>query len=135
MKNNFYLRQSMLFYKEWNKIMVISFSSLLVCSVVLAEGITSKLKTTADTAFGGSVPLASDTPQSLIAKALSIILSFLGIIFLCLMIYGGFKWMLARGNPKETDVARDLIRDAIIGLAIVVSAYAITVFIGGVLTG
>jgi len=46
------------------------------------------------------------------------------------MIYGGFIWMIARGNEGEVTKAKDLIQAAIIGLVVVLAAYAITQFIG-----
>ena len=57
------------------------------------------------------------------------ILSLLGIVFLVLMIYGGFLWMTARGNESQVTKARDLLTAAMIGLGIVIGAYAITYFI------
>ena len=62
------------------------------------------------------------------------ILAFIGVLFFGLMIYGGFTWMLARGNEQEITKAKDLIISAIIGLIVVLSAYAITYYIGSVLT-
>jgi hypothetical protein len=38
--------------------------------------------------------------------------------------------MLARGNEQEVEKAKNLIQAAVIGLMIVLSAYAITAFIG-----
>lgn len=56
--------------------------------------------------------------------------SFLGIIFLALMISGGFMWMTARGNEAQVNKAKELITMAVIGLIIISAAYAITAFIG-----
>lgn len=56
-------------------------------------------------------------------------LSFLGVIFFLLMIYGGFLWMTAQGNEQQVDKAKKLITAAIIGLVIVVAAYAISYFV------
>jgi len=56
-------------------------------------------------------------------------LSAVGLIFFILMVYAGFKWMLARGNDEGITKARDTVFGAIIGLAIVVASYAITNFI------
>lgn len=61
-------------------------------------------------------------------------LSFVGVLFLLLMIYGGVLWMTAQGNEQQVEKARNLIISAIIGLIIVLGAYAITSFIGGQLT-
>ena len=58
------------------------------------------------------------------------VLAFLGIIFLLLMIVGGLKWMTSGGDSKKVDVARGYLQAAVIGLIIVMSAYAITAHIG-----
>ncbi|MFA7245049.1 MAG: hypothetical protein WC070_02595 [Candidatus Magasanikbacteria bacterium] len=57
------------------------------------------------------------------------ILSLIGVIFLVLMVYAGILWMTARGNDSQIDKAKSIIIASIIGLFIVVSAYAITKFI------
>ncbi|MFA6994813.1 MAG: hypothetical protein WC249_00140 [Patescibacteria group bacterium] len=59
-----------------------------------------------------------------------IILSFIGVLFLGLMIYAGIMWMMAQGNEQQITKAKDLITNSIIGLIIVFAAYAITTFIG-----
>ncbi|MCF7820682.1 MAG: pilin [Candidatus Pacebacteria bacterium] len=61
------------------------------------------------------------------------VLSFLGVIFLILMIVGGIQWMTAGGNQEKVAKAKQLITSAIIGLVIVFSAYAVTAFIGTIL--
>jgi hypothetical protein len=68
-------------------------------------------------------------PEQVAAKLINTALSFLGVIFLVLMIYGGFTWMTARGNDQAVDKAKDIIIAAVIGMVIVVSAYAITYFV------
>lgn len=60
---------------------------------------------------------------------INIILSLLGVIFLGLMIYGGVVWMTAQGNEEKVKKAKELITEAIIGLIIVLAAYAITYFV------
>lgn len=57
-------------------------------------------------------------------------LSLVGLIFFAIVLYAGFKWMMARGNAAETEKARELIYDAIIGLILVSGAYLITIIIG-----
>lgn len=57
-------------------------------------------------------------------------LALIGLVFLILMIYGGLMWMTARGNEQQVGKAKQLILAAIIGLFIVLSAYAITAYIG-----
>lgn len=67
-------------------------------------------------------------------KIIGVALSFVGAIFFILMIYGGFLWMTARGDEGQVTKAKDMIFAAVIGLVIVLSAYAITSFLGTQLT-
>lgn len=57
------------------------------------------------------------------------VLSFVGIIFLALMVYAGFLWMTARGAEDQITKAQDIIRAAIIGIVITLGAYSITDFV------
>lgn len=61
-----------------------------------------------------------------IGEIIKVILGFLAIIFLGLVLYGGFLWMTAAGDPGKIEKARNLIRNAIIGVIIILAAYAIT---------
>jgi uncharacterized integral membrane protein len=62
------------------------------------------------------------------------VLSFLGVIFLLLTIAGGIMWMTAGGNAEQVGKAQKLITSAAIGLVIVFASYALTSFIGDILT-
>ncbi len=56
-------------------------------------------------------------------------LSLLAIIFLLLIIYSGYKYMTAGGNIENTKKALTTTKEAIIGLIIIIGAYAISTFI------
>ncbi len=73
--------------------------------------------------------LTSEYLPEIVANIVKIVLSLLGVIFICLIIYGGFLWMTAAGNEERIKKARAIIANAAIGLAIVLAAYAITVFV------
>jgi hypothetical protein len=66
---------------------------------------------------------------SIAGGIIQIFLSVLGIVFIALLIYGGYLWMNARGNMEQVTKAQDLIKDAVIGIVIVAAAYAITYFV------
>lgn len=111
---------------------VILFCNFYFSPLALAEinsSFGSGLNATAEQTGHLSARLKA-TPVEIIGKVIGYILSFLGVIFLILMIYAGYLWMLARGNEQEVERAKNLIRDAIIGLIIVLAAYAITYFLG-----
>jgi len=56
-------------------------------------------------------------------------LSLLGIVAVVIILIGGFKWMTAGGNQDEVDKAKKLITNGIIGLAIILAAFAISKFV------
>lgn len=64
-----------------------------------------------------------------ISNIIGIFLSLLGVLFMILMIYGGYNWMTAAGDEQKIDKAKDTIRAAVIGLIIVIAAYAVSIFI------
>lgn len=78
--------------------------------------------------------LSSDISTSL-GTVINTALSLVGTIFLGLMIYAGILWMTAQGNDDKVQKAKDIIIAAIIGLAVTMSAYAITYFVTNRLTG
>jgi RsiW-degrading membrane proteinase PrsW (M82 family) len=51
------------------------------------------------------------------------------VVFLILIIYGGILWMTAAGNEEKVKKAKELITEALIGLVIVLAAYAISYFV------
>lgn len=67
--------------------------------------------------------------NSIIGKIIQSALSFLGVIFVILIIYGGYLWMNAKGNEQDVEKAKNLFIAAAIGLIIVISAYAISYFV------
>jgi amino acid transporter len=65
----------------------------------------------------------------IIATVIRAALSLLGIIFLVIMVFAGYRWMTAAGNEESVKKAQEAIKRAIIGLVIVILAYAITAFV------
>lgn len=63
------------------------------------------------------------------ARIINVALGFLGIISVVIVLVGGFKYMISGGNEEKTQDARNLIFSGIIGLAIILSAWAITQFV------
>ena len=51
------------------------------------------------------------------------------IVFFSLIFYGGYTWMMAKGDEQKVEKAQGILRNSIVGLAIVFTSYAITRFI------
>lgn len=81
------------------------------------------------TAIGGGIYREGVMLESIAGQIITGIFSFLGIIFVAFTIYGGFLYMNARGNEEQTKKATSIITQALIGLVIILAAYAITYFI------
>ena len=69
------------------------------------------------------------TLSATIAEVIKIVLSFLGVIFIILIIYAGFMWMTSAGNEEKITKAKKTMVAAVIGVAIILLAYAITTFV------
>jgi len=70
-----------------------------------------------DVEEGFLVPLLGNLALALI--------SLLGVFFISLVIYGGYRWMFARGNEQEVTAAMNIIKQAFIGLIVVLGSYGI----------
>jgi hypothetical protein len=68
-------------------------------------------------------------PRVLAAQVITILLGFLGIVAVILIITAGFKWMTAGGDKAQIDEAKNLMKNAVIGLIIIMSAWALSNFI------
>lgn len=84
---------------------------------------------------GGEIPDAfgedSDPidMRNIVGNIIKAILGLLGIIFLILLIWAGFKYMTAAGNEEQITEAKKQILQAVIGLIIIFASYAITLFV------
>jgi len=65
----------------------------------------------------------------IIGAVIGVFLSMLGVIFLVLVVYGGFVWMVSAGNEVKALKAKKVLTQAVIGMIIVLSSYSITRFI------
>ena len=71
----------------------------------------------------------SFVPEGVIGKGITYLLSFLGLLFFGLAVYAGILWMTSEGNEKTVDKAINILKNSLIGLIIVVLAYAVSYFV------
>lgn len=81
-----------------------------------------------DTATAAGIRTSVSLP-TIVGNLVGAALALIGVIFMVLMIYGGFLWMNARGNDQQVEKAKNLITAAVIGLVIIAGGYAITQFV------
>lgn len=80
-------------------------------------------------AVESTIKLGAGDVRQTAARIINVALGFLGIIAVVVVLLGGFKYMISGGSTEKTEDAKKLIVSGIIGLAIILSAWAITSFV------
>src|SRR6056297_2592936 len=70
-----------------------------------------------------------------ISRIIRVVLGVVGLIALIIVIVAGFKWMTAGGNVEQIESAKNLLKNGLIGLLIIILAYVIVSFIISRLSG
>jgi len=79
--------------------------------------------------INSSIGLSQTDPRIIAARIINFALLFLGVIAVGLVIYAGFLWMTSGGSEDKIDQAKKILKNAIIGLVIVLSSWGIATFI------
>lgn len=85
-------------------------------------------------AFGNETILGQEDPRVIIARVIRILLGFLGTVALAIVMYGGFLYMTSGGSEERVGKAKKWLINGIIGMVIIMSAFALTSFIIGALS-
>lgn len=81
------------------------------------------------TEFSDNVGLGQGDLRETIGRVIQVALSFLGIVAVCIVLWGGMRWMTAGGSEEKVKDAQKIMIAGLIGLAIILSAWAITSFV------
>jgi len=119
--------------KYTNKLKVISSFLLVITFLTIAQLVNAQIidpgKTQIENLTTNMQAAAGYNPISIgfvMMNLIGAVLGFLGVIFIVLIIMSGFKWMTAGGNEENVKEAQARIKNALIGLIIVLASYAIT---------
>jgi hypothetical protein len=123
-----------------NLIISLALFMFVVAAFAPAALATPNLKNAFDTSQTGILGKAADKAgyetsdpqnqaQRVVAQIIYAALSIVGVVFIILMVYGGYLWMTDRGNEDSVRTAKKLITAAMFGLFIILAAYAITYFV------
>ena len=102
---------------------------LPIASANVFSDITKKL---GDFNQGAQLPTNVSQSENIIVLIISIInvaLTFLGLIFIVLILYGGFTYMTAGGDSKRTEKAVNIMKDSVIGVAIIFISYGLVNYV------
>ena len=73
--------------------------------------------------------LSTESLENTIGTILNAVLGLVGVIALGVILYGGFRWMTAAGNEEAVGEAKKIITAGVIGLIIVIVAWAVVSFV------
>ena len=99
-------------------------ASLLLPALVLAQNMNSGLEQ-----FQTQSGLQATDLTIVIGRIVRIVIGFLGLIAVVIILIGGFQWMTSGGDSEKIQKAKDMMIHGLIGLFIVVIAYAVALFV------
>lgn len=79
--------------------------------------------------ISNDIVLSANDPRTIAARIINITMLVLGVLAVGLVVYAGFLWMTSNGEEDKIDQAKKIMRNGVIGLAIVLSAWGIASFI------
>ncbi len=113
-------------------ISTLAISAIALPFVALAQEDKVELGLNYATAIG----LGTQDVRTTVSRIINAFMGLLGIVAVVIILLGGFKWMTAAGNEEKVSEAKKLIMSGVIGLIIIMSAYAIAQFVvGAVING
>jgi hypothetical protein len=125
----------------------IFFSALAGACLLLPKLVLADTPATTDTAltnchnfksqFYGAFDWVPDkycTASGLAIFVIQTIISFSGVVAVLFLIVGGFFYLTSAGNEEQAEKGQKILTNAIIGLVVIVLAYALVAIIGSVVT-
>ncbi len=128
-------------YLKFSVVVLIIVFLGIINSTVLAQSVNSKIyndviKEKFDDAKEIGLPGTEGYDMTLLDRIAVMInrsLMILAILFLIIIIVGGFKWMTSGGNQEDIEKAKKMLTAGIVGMAIVFFAFGISAFVFNVM--
>jgi len=76
-----------------------------------------------------SIILEDTDPRTITVKIINIAFGFLGVIALAIVVYAGFLWMTSEGQEDKIEKAKKILKNGLIGLAIILASWGIVSFV------
>lgn len=109
-----------------SKKIFIILSLLAISLILIAPAVFAQDPLGMNSANNIGLPNSSSAdPREVAVNVVRYLMTFLGIIAVVVILIGGFKWMVAGGNDDKIAEAKKMLIAGIIGLIIIISAYAI----------
>ena len=113
--------------------------SILVCAAFLSGPqivlAATTLENTGVNQVDANINLSNSNPFEVATRIINLSLTFLSILAVCIVLYGGFIWMKSNGSETEIEKAKKILKAGAIGLVIILSAWGIAYFVLSRFTG
>ena len=119
------------FKKILSFIICLSITAFLA-SNALAANLGNAGSIATDVAVSGDLitdPTQTPSIEILVGTIISSVLGAFMLVYFMFVIYGGFAWQTAKGEKEKVEKAKNLIKDASIGMAIILGGYAISYYV------
>jgi len=112
------------------------FCTILPVSVLAAQSQTIEIKEGGFTLLGqgasqmgtaAGLNSSASLPQ-IVANVIKFVLALLGMVMMVIVVYAGFLWMTAGGADEKVLTAKKYLKNGLIGLVLIFTAYAISDF-------
>lgn len=103
-------------------------TGLLTISLLFLPAIAAAQINPTDT-IGTTFGMGTADLEDTVIQIVQWVLGFLGLVAVIMILIGGFQWMTAGGNEEKVASAKKIISAAVIGLIIVLLAWAIVIFV------
>jgi len=121
--------------KKFRKILF----SILFCAAFLSGPqivlAATTLENTGVNQVDANINLSNSNPFEVATRIINLSLTFLSILAVCIVLYGGFIWMKSNGSETEIEKAKKILKAGAIGLVIILSAWGIAYFVLSRFTG
>jgi amino acid transporter len=115
--------------KNFLTLLILIFLILFSFSFTLEVNATSSFQQGLENTGRQIEGLAQDPPEVIAANVVRALLTLVGIIFVALLIYGGFLYMTSRGEDEKIKKSKKTLIAAVIGIIIIMTGYSITFFV------
>ena len=107
------------------------FFATLLCAVsfVAAPAMVGAQSDIFGIEYGSETGLGQQDPRQTAARVIRAGLGLLGIVAIVIVLWGGVLWMTAGGDTEKVGTAKKVLFSGIIGLIIILSAFAIAQFV------
>ncbi len=97
---------------------------LFVALPVYAQDVVQNLSL-----VGKEAGLSSTNLMTIVGRIINVFFGLLAFVALGLILFAGFRWMTAAGDETKVEEAKNILKNAVIGLIIIFLAFGITQFI------